>query len=257
MGTVVRQKPALVTKRGAAHPSAPRTAPSQGSSAGPLSNDAGPGVARDPGPPPARYADDGGAPTRSASSGPVIPEPSVIGAVFYQDASGAFIPLERNSGVQRTGSSALTGVVLPTVGVRGLGNNIRYWEIDGAKSPVRFRLDDKLTFVVRMPGSMDPGGFNLFPLDATKKDRRTKPNPKNRNTPLTIGLSITPAGESSYGLSPLTGLAAGEYCFSAKTSNDCFCFGIDGEGTAKKGQVAASAVTDLARIATPPDNMAA
>jgi hypothetical protein len=181
--------------------------------------------------------DDDGAPARAGSSRAIIPEPSVIGEVFYQDASGAFIPLERKMSAPRTGSSALRGVVLPTVGVRGLGNNIHYWEIEGGKSPVRFRPDERLQFVVRLPAGADPGIFNLMPLDANRESRRTRQNAKSHEAPLTIGLSITPAGESSFGLAPLTGLAPGEYCFSPKGSNDCFCFGIGGEETdGKRGK---------------------
>jgi len=160
--------------------------------------------------------------------------PDWVNTVYFQNEAGDLAALERTSAVQRRATSPLTDVVLPTMGVGGLRSNLHYYEIAGVKSPIRFPLDSKLIFVVRMPDGIDPAVFNLFPLDATKSDRRTRQNPKNRNTPLTLGLSIAPIADSTYTLVPMTGLAAGEYCFSPRTSNDGYCFGVDAPGGSDK-----------------------
>jgi hypothetical protein len=135
-------------------------------------------------------------------------EPELIGAVYFQGETGALMPLERNTGMQRTGNSV-------------------YWEMEDAKSPVRFQGDQKMFFVVRLANGIDPATYNLFPLETRNDSRRTKSDPRNRAAPLTLLLNVTKVGESTYGLTPVRNLAAGEYAFSPSNSSNAYCFGVD------------------------------
>jgi hypothetical protein len=141
-------------------------------------------------------------------------EPENIGVVYLQDESGALQPLERNQGVERTGGLS-----------RGQGG--MYWEMAGAKSPVRLRSGQKMLFVVRLANGIDPATFSLFPLDTRQNKRRTRSDPRSRSAPLQWALTITNVGEVSYGLTPVNQLPAGEYAFSAANSNDAYCFAVD------------------------------
>jgi hypothetical protein len=53
-------------------------------------------------------------------------DPEHIGVVYLQDESGALQPLERNRGIERTGGS-------------GGRSRVVYWEMAGARSPVRLK----------------------------------------------------------------------------------------------------------------------
>jgi hypothetical protein len=150
------------------------------------------------------------------------PEPEFIGAVYFQNESGALIPIERSKGTRRTGGTGGTGLSV-------------YWEMDGARSPVRLTSGLKMLFVVRLANGIDPGGFTLLPLEARKDSRRTKSDPRNKTASLTLLLNVTKVGESTYGLTPVSDLAAGEYAFSPKDSDDVYCFGVDPAG-ARRGE---------------------
>jgi uncharacterized protein YcfJ len=134
------------------------------------------------------------------------PEPESIGAVYIQDQSGALTQLERNKGIAKRSE--------------GRGD---YWELNGARSPVRLKSGQKMLFVVRLANGMDPGIFALSPLEADVASRRTRSDPQNRTAPLTLPLNITKLGESTYGLSPIRDLEPGEYTFTPTN----YCFGVD------------------------------
>jgi hypothetical protein len=141
-------------------------------------------------------------------------EPERLGVVYLQDESGGLQPLERNRGIERTGGS----------GARSRGV---YWEMAGARFPVRLKSGQKMLFVVRLANGIDPATFSLFPLDTSQDKRRTRPDPRSRNSPLQWPLTITNVGEVSYGLTPANRLPAGEYALSAANSNDAYCFAVD------------------------------
>ena len=84
-----------------------------------------------------------------------------------------------------------------------------------------------MLFVVRLPNGADPASFTLTPLDSKSDSRHTRQDPKNRNAPLGLSFKVTKVGPSSYGLTPASDLAPGEYAFSPSTSNDAYCFGVD------------------------------
>jgi len=152
--------------------------------------------------------------TENAPAARAPAEPANIGVVYLQDESGALWPLERNQGIQRTGG-------------RSREAGVAYWEMAGAKSPVRLKSGQKMLFVVRLANGIDPATFSLFPLDTRQGERRTRSDPRNRSTPLQAALNIMNVGEVSYGLTPVNPLPPGEYAFSATNSNDAYCFAVD------------------------------
>jgi len=149
-------------------------------------------------------------PTPEPRENPAAPtnEPQMIGAVYFQDEAGALIPLERTMGIERKGGR-------------------QYWEMDGVRSPVRWRSSQKMLFVVRLANGIDPGAFSLLPLEAKGNSRRTMSNARNGTGLVRVMLNVSKVGESSYGLTPVRDLAPGEYAFSPSSSNDAYCFGID------------------------------
>ena len=135
----------------------------------------------------------------------VASQPDLIGAVYFQDQTGTLLSLEQNRGIERR---------------RGRGNaQETYWEMAGASSQVRFKSGQKMTFVVRLANGIDPKSFKLYPLESKNENRRT--------TPMTLSFNVTKVGDSTYGLTPVPDLAAGEYAFSPKNSDEAYCFGID------------------------------
>jgi hypothetical protein len=145
-------------------------------------------------------------------------DPEIIGAIYVQRESGALVQLER------TQATAHNSATINAVGSKVSG---RYWEMDGSKAPIRIKNGQKMMFVVRLSYGMDPGSYILSPLEARSDSRRTKSDPRNRSTPLSLPLKVTKVGESSYGLTPVADLPPGEYAFSPNTSNDVYCFGVD------------------------------
>ena len=143
----------------------------------------------------------------------IASEPDLIGAVYFQDWSGALLSLEQNRGNEQK---------------RRRGNTQEtYWEMAGASSQVRFKSGQKMTFVVRLANGIVPKSFKLYPLETKNENRRTQPDPNSKTAPLTLSFNVIKVGESSYGLIPVPDLAAGEYAFSPKNSDEAYCFGID------------------------------
>jgi hypothetical protein len=146
------------------------------------------------------------------------PEPEWLGAVYFRDESGKFIPLERS-----------TAAYLPIGAGYGYSPNRLYFEfyaMEGASSSVRFKSGQKMVFVVRLANGVDPRVFNLYPLVAKKGRRGTKLDPKTKAL-VKLTVNVSRVGASSYGLIPEAALPPGEYAFSPRGSNDAYCFGID------------------------------
>ena len=139
-------------------------------------------------------------------------QPELIGVVYFQNESGALIPLERNWGTARTGD-------------RG-----EYWEMDGPTSPVRLQSGQKMPFFVQLANGVDPGIYTLLPLETRSNIRRSKSDSGNSTAPPTMFLNVTKVGDSTYGLTPILDLAAGEYAFSPNNSHNVYCFGVDPVG---------------------------
>jgi uncharacterized protein YcfJ len=137
-----------------------------------------------------------------------VTEPE-LGTVYLQDASGMLMPLEQTRGTERKAGGR------------------EYWEMDGARSPVRLKRGQKMQFVVRLANEINPGAFTLSPLETSKNSRRTRSDSRSRTAPVRLDLYISRVGESLYSLTPVADLPAGEYAFSPSTSNDAYCFGVD------------------------------
>ncbi len=143
------------------------------------------------------------------ANGPVAGavEPELIGVVYLQDASGKLIPLERAQAQLKR----------------------LHWEVENGASPVRVKAGEKTMFVVSLANGIDPSGFTLATLETNKGVRRVKLAPE------ALTVNVTKFGASSYGLTPASDMAAGEYAFIRKNMNDFFCFGV-GEPVAAKDQ---------------------
>jgi hypothetical protein len=168
-------------------------------------------------PPPADAAPTTVAPPPRPSEPPAPPktptisgaEPELIGVVYLQNESGALMPLERSWGTARRGD----------VG--------QYWEMDGPGSPFRLKSGQSAMFVVHLANGIDPATYALWFLETRNDIRRTKSDPRDVAAPLTLPLNVTKVGDSTYGLMPVTALAAGEYAFSTGSSHNVYCFGVD------------------------------
>jgi hypothetical protein len=167
-------------------------------------------VTRPPSAPPSLNASRPG----SVDIGPVY-----LAAVYFRSDSGAVTPLEKTRAVQHRPGRKPAKNEEPG----------EYWEMQGARSPVRFKTGQKLSFVVRMPDGADPKTFSLFVLETKPRTRRTKAGP-TEGVPVTAPFTVKRIDESAYFLTPSEDLPPGEYSFSASSSNDGYCFGIDPGG---------------------------
>jgi hypothetical protein len=150
-------------------------------------------------------------------------EPETIGAVFFQDAAGKLVPLERRTLYEQRVDQ----------GAGAVANNgdaaAKYWEMEEAASTVRLKVGPKMIFVVRLANGIDPASWDLYPLQAVKDGRRLQAHSRNKTALLTVLTTVTKFGESSYGITPEGKLAPGEYAFSSKALKDAYCFAIEAQ----------------------------
>ena len=154
-------------------------------------------------------------------------EPEFTGVVYFLDlATGKLIDLERQLPVAKTKVKAF-----------GYGGMNISMEMDGERSPVRFKPEQKLSFIVRVADPReDPNGTFGISSYESKKGKRIKGIVKIK--PLGLGTSTPTAtqmldvrfskyGESSMKMEILSQFVPGEYCIGHVTSKANFCFGID------------------------------
>ena len=170
-------------------------------------------------------------PVASARSqdGTIPSEPEAVSVLYYLDAAAKLIPLEPHVVQRKQKLHGLTG-----------GENL--YLVSGQQSPARIKATDKLNFVVRLNGSLDPvEAMQLFHVDVVG-DSRVVPidefNAWGRVSKMTIPPAIdfnaAKYGSSSFKLIPVHVLVPGEYCFLLKMGNELpkavpgFCFGVDG-----------------------------
>jgi hypothetical protein len=144
------------------------------------------------------------------------------------------VPLERIRPTERRSSPGVGSVFIP--GPRSMGNAGRYWEMEGARSPVRIAKGQRVLFVVRLANGIDPASFSLYPLDTVKNMRRMKLAPNDQSGLVTVVTTVTKFGESSYGLSAGGSFPPGEYAFSPTGLKDAYCFGVDSAAPAGPSQ---------------------
>ncbi len=170
------------------------------------------------------------------------PEPEYIGVFFYFDAGkGALMPLERQTAATKIKVKGL-----------GFGGGEGFIEIKGDRSPVRFRADQSLNFVVRVASQQtDPATIiQFFAFEAKKGVRQmlvTKVGSMGLSSKSTVNdksvsFNATKHGDASFRVSPVQSLPPGEYCLSGPGTNDAFCFGLD---AADPSQPAATPKTRL------------
>ena len=153
-------------------------------------------------------------------------EPEYNRVAFYLDAQGSLVPLERQQINVQTKVKAL--------GYGGAKTSARF---EGAKSPVRFRTDDNIQFVVRLDAhGEDP--TTLINLDVLKPTKSTREIVVAKAGPIgihgestrgasTLSINCAKYGEHSIRFIPGAKLPPGEYVITAKGSREGFLFGID------------------------------
>lgn len=156
------------------------------------------------------------------------PEPEFYDVFFRLDA-GKLVPLERQTSSIQGKASGF--IVMNAKGVAVL---------PGGKSPVRFRSEDALDFIVRSPlaaSAADPEAlYCLRKLDAKKKQRElvittlhasaVGASTKRTATTGLLPLTFSRYGNSSYKLSTPP-LPPGEYAVGRLYGQLVFCFGVD------------------------------
>jgi hypothetical protein len=150
--------------------------------------------------------------TPAPAAGRSVSEPEQIGAVYFRSGAREFIPLEKNQAVERK-----------------RGSNT-YYEMPSAQSPIRVKSASELVFVVRLPKGIDPSSYSLFPLVVANGARRTESQPGRRGGIVTWPFAIEMIDETGYNTFAfkVKDLPGGEYSFSPSSSNDGYCFGLDG-----------------------------
>lgn len=157
-------------------------------------------------------------------------EPEYLGVYHSLDAGkGSLVALERQSASYSFKMKAM-----------GFGGGKSSIEIKGGKSPVRFKADQEVAFVVRVGSQqIDPASIVQFVKFDAKKDKRVIVISKvgamgvggattNMNANA-VSFNAAKYGDSSFKIVPAAKLPPGEYGLSGAGSNDVFCFGIDPE----------------------------
>lgn len=157
-------------------------------------------------------------------------EPEYIGVFAFLDATGNLRELERQTPVEKIKIKGM-----------GFGGGEGYLQIKGEQSPIRFKADQKLEFVVRASSQQtDPVSIIQFFRLETKKGNRqlllSKVKPfavgaKETASQSAVSFNVAKYGEFSFKVVPAYALTPGEYCFSGQGSKDGFCFGIDPAGS--------------------------
>ena len=142
----------------------------------------------------------------------VVRGPDYVDAPFLRGAN-SFIPLERETAMQTRGG-----------GIYGMGGATVY-RIQGARSTVRVRQNDRIVFVVRLDSGWDPRQFQLFRLESRMGYRQTQSS--MGGSPPVLPVNINKVGDGVFEITPARALAPGEYSVSPANSNDSYCFGVD------------------------------
>jgi hypothetical protein len=159
-----------------------------------------------------------------------LPVPNYDGVFYrYDRAAGTLVDLEHQTAAAASKPKAL-----------GLAGYKAFFYLRGARSPVRFKSNDPLEFIVSLPPRTDPQTIQFFVLRQGKHRRELVEQESNRPSPLGFGqthnvmdrsevhFEVQKYGESAYRLIPSKALAPGEYSFSFSTNNVAYAFGVDG-----------------------------
>lgn len=162
-----------------------------------------------------------------------VAEPEYIGVFFYLEENGNLVALERQTPESKFKLKAL-----------GYGGGESLLRIKGEKSTVRFKVDQKLAFVVRVSSqSIDPVSvIDFFRFNSKKGYRQITVakvgtigiGAKTTVSEFAVQFNVAKFGESSFKIVPANALTPGEYCLSGSGTQDGFCFGIDAVSTVTK-----------------------
>lgn len=161
-----------------------------------------------------------------AQDAPKPVEPEYNRVAFFLNADGSLLPLERQQ--------VNLNVKLKALGFGGAKSSASFKD---SKSPVRFSVNQKLQFVVRLDTQgEDPTTFiNLDVLTPTKDAREVvvaKVGTMAQTTKTTAGetlksIDCSKYGEHSIRFAPSQKLPPGEYVITTKGSKEGFLFGVD------------------------------
>jgi hypothetical protein len=149
--------------------------------------------------------------------------------VFVGLDAGKLIPLERQTASIQGKASGF--IVMSTKAAS---------EFPGAKSPVRFRSNQTLDFIVRSPlasSTVDPSTLYVLRKLTTKKKSREliimagHVTPLGASTKTDLAEGVLPVTFNRYGASSIKmstrPLTPGEYAVSRLYAQTVFCFGVD------------------------------
>lgn len=153
-------------------------------------------------------------------------EPKYAGIPYAVSEKGDLIELERRSGIIKAKSNIFTS------SAKG------YYQIEGGKSPVRFKAGETAVFIIRVSNpEQDPESqIRLIRLDSNKKHRKILLSEVSAGVfrsdasvrPLrNLGFDAEKYGSSSFKITLNRGLPPGEYAFDSTESQGLFCFGFD------------------------------
>jgi len=153
-------------------------------------------------------------------------EPEYNRIAFFLDGQGSLVPLERQQ--------VNTQVKVKALGLGGGKSSARF---EGAKSPVRFKADDKIQFVIRLDTQGDDPAtlINLDVLTPTKNTREIviakvgamAVHAESTSGATTLNINCARYGEHSIRFVPGAKLPPGEYVITSKGSREGFLFGVD------------------------------
>lgn len=167
--------------------------------------------------------------------GKVPNEPESPSVLYYLDSSARLVPLEPQIVRVKRKFHALgfTGVTA-------------VYQVGGERSPVRLKAEQKLEFVIRIDGKVDPLEFVQFYRFEGIEGSRVLPiedfDALGRLTRISLASAIVDFdaakyGASSFRLTPIQKLVPGEYCLTVRLAtkpenkSSGFCFGIDTVGS--------------------------
>jgi hypothetical protein len=115
-------------------------------------------------------------------------------------------------------------------------------QIEGEKSPVRFKRGEKLDFIVKLNSQQDDPqvkiqfvllesakGKRQWVLQKVSADPFTGASVKDVSQSKIVSYNVAKYGESSFKVSPVDSLLPGEYVLGIKGVAVSFCFGVDGD----------------------------
>ncbi|MGI8883905.1 MAG: hypothetical protein ACR2IA_06645 [Pyrinomonadaceae bacterium] len=156
-----------------------------------------------------------------------VQEPEYLGVFAFLDSiTGKLSELERQTPENKIKVKAM-----------GYGGGEGFLQIKGEQSPVRFKTNQKLEFVVLVSSQhSDPMSliqfFSFEPKKGMRRLMMTKVGSMGMSSKTVTNQNATSFNAAKYGASsfkiiPAASLQSGEYCLSTANTANAFCFGVD------------------------------